>query len=183
MRQAIAASAVLTLAALSGCDGDLEVPRSDVEIMRINGGYALQSAVRNAGEDGVFGNEDDFITEDQVWVTFVNNPSDEQGTIGSSGAFSSVTFDRYRVSFTSTPALADFVGTCHARVASGDSAGVGVVVVPAVRKQIDPLVGIYTGTQPPIEANATIEFWGEEKTSGQEIHVSGSLVVNFGLAR
>lgn len=179
MRQGVGKAAVLcALAAIVGCAGDLEVPRSDISIVSINGGDPLQSSVHEAGEDQEFDTADDFIPEDQVYVSFLNTPS-PQGTGEPTGAFSDVTFNRYRVSFVSTPGIGEVVAGTHVRVASGDSAGVSIVLVPAVRKQMAPLLDIYLGGQQPIEASAHIEFWGEEKTSGEEIYVDGWLPVNF----
>jgi len=184
MRQArlvLAAIGVLTIA--GGCAGDLDVPRSDVSVWLINGGDALQSSVRNAGTDLIYGTEDDFITEDEVWVVFHNAPSDDQGTMESSGAFSAVTMNRYRVSFISDVPLDSISGGMHAYVRSGETTGVGVVVMPAFRKVIDPLVGIYNGTHQPIEATARLEFWGEEKTSGDNIYIEGFMPMNFNVFR
>jgi hypothetical protein len=181
MRRVFCKAAVLVgLASFVGCAGDLEVPRSDIVIDSINGGDPLQSSIREAGDDQALGTADDFIPEDEVYVSFRNTPS-HQGTTEPTGPFSDVTFNRYRVSYVSTPALAEIIAGTHVRVASGDTAGVRVVVVPAVRKQMSPLVDIYTGGQQPIEASAHIEFWGEEKTSGEEVYVDGWMPVNFDL--
>jgi hypothetical protein len=184
MRQArqglLALTALAAMTGLWGCD-EPEVPRSDVSIWSVNGGDALQSSVRSPGDDEVLGNEDDIIWEDEVRVVFANFPSDDQAVISPVGAFGAVTLDRYRIRWISEPALPEQTGGMHAYVTSTDTTGVSIVIMPAVRKQLEPLVGIYNGTQTPMEATAHLEFWGEEKTSGDNIYVEAYLPVNFGL--
>lgn len=184
MRQArrglLALTAIAATAGLWGCD-EPEVPRSDVQIWSVNGGDALQSSIRSPGDDDMLGTADDIIWEDEIRIVFANFPSDDQGVISPTGAFGAVTIDRYRVSWISEPALAEQTGGLHAYVASTDTTGVALVLVPAARKQLPPLVGIYSGGQAPIEATAYLEFWGTEKTSGDDIYVDAYLPVSFGL--
>jgi hypothetical protein len=184
MRKAMGTVAALALVTtLLGCDPD-ELPRSDITVLSVNGNDALQSDVINAGEDDTPGTEDDFIPEDEVIVRFSNVPSDAQGVNTSTGAFSDVTIESYRITFAGVDpsgapvAIDPVVGGMHAVVRSNNFTDVAIVVVPAAIKMRPPVSGLQTNPG-EIVGTAHLEFWGTEKTSNDDIYVDAFLVVNF----
>jgi hypothetical protein len=184
MRKAMGSVAALGLVtAILGCDPD-ELPRSDVTILSVNGNEALQSDVLNHGEDDTPNTEDDFIPEDEIFIRFSNVPSDAQGVNTAVGAFSDVTIETYRISFSAVDptgasvAIDPVVGGMHAVVRSNNFVDIAIVAVPAALKIRPPISGLL-GAAGEIVGTAHLEFWGTEKTSNDDIYVDAYLVVNF----
>ena len=73
MRQALLVVVVgaVVLSAM-GCDPEMNIPRSDITLLQMNGGDALQSDVLNFGDDRIANTADDFIPEDEIRVVFHN---------------------------------------------------------------------------------------------------------------
>jgi hypothetical protein len=160
-----------------GCAED-DVTRSDITLVSINGNNALQSDVVDNGQDGIPSSGDEFVADDAIRLVFRNDPSDAQVTGGPTGAFSAVTFDRYRVSFAATDPIGAVSGGMHSVVeATGDTTSVIIVAVPALLKLQSPLFDLRSGGE--IVATAHLELWGEEKTSGDNVYVDGYLGVTF----
>lgn len=178
MRQALSVVVVgaVVLAGV-GCDPEMNIPRSDITLLQVNSGDALQSDVLNFGDDRIPNTEDDFIPEDEIRIVFHNTPSDVQGPSSPVGAFSHVTFDRYRVTYFSNPPVDGYVGGMHAIVRSGETTGVNVVAVPAELKFRSPLFDLRSGGE--VLSTALLEFWGVEKTSDDSVYVRGNVVINF----
>lgn len=177
MRQVSTLVLLATVVAMfAGCS-DEDVPRSQITLVDLNGGDPLQADVINNGDDQLPGGGDDFIPEDEIAVTFRNAPSDAQGTMGTTGAFSHVTFEAYRITFASSVAIDPVLGGMHAVVPSGTDVTTFVVAVPGELKGRAPLNGLVGGGE--ILSTAQIEFWGVEETSNDEIYVTGNIVVNF----
>lgn len=182
MRKAVGTVAALGLVtAILGCDPE-ELPRSDITILAVNDGDPLQSDVYNDGTDPT-DPSDDFIPEDEVTILFVNVPSDAQGPNSAIGAFSDVTIDSYRISFSAVDptgaavTVDPVVGGMHAVVRSNNLTETAIVAVPAALKIRPPVSGLVSGGE--IVATAHLEFWGEEKTSGDNIYVDAYMVINF----
>lgn len=182
MRKAVGTVAALGLVtAILGCDPE-ELPRSDITILSVNDGDPLQSDVLNNGSDET-DPSDDFIPEDEIVIRFVNVPSDAQGPNSAIGAFSDVTINSYRITFAAVDplgaavAIDPVVGGMHAVVRSNNLTDAAIVAVPAAIKIRPPVSGLVSGGE--IIATAHLEFWGEEKTSGDNIYVDAYMVVNF----
>jgi len=168
------------VAIVAGCSPDEPAPRSMVTLVGLNAQAPLWSDVLHYGEDEIPDTQDDWIPEDAVLVRFANTPLQDQLDIKENGAFGLVTFSEYRVTF-QTQAGAEIPpvgGGFHATVATGDTLDINVVAVPALLKMDSPLVDLRAGGE--IISTAHMEFWGVERTSGDEVYLDGSLVVNFG---
>ena len=175
---AVALAAVVAM--LAGCTPDEPSPRSNVTLVGINGQTPLWSDVLHHGEDEIAGTPDDWIPEDGVVVRFANSPLQDQLEITENGPFGLVTFSEYRISFMTQDGaeVPSVGGGLHATVATGDTLEIGVVAVPALLKMDSPLIELRGGSE--ILSTAHLEFWGVERTSGDEVYVDGNIVVNFG---
>jgi hypothetical protein len=182
----VAAAIVLAATLVAGCD-DAQQPRSELTVTQIlptdatsDLAYApFESDIRDLGEDGLVGTDDDVVYEDHVVLTVENTPSSGTLELTPGGAFGQVTLDAYTVNFdVAGEQIAPVQGALHVVVETGGSATFTVVLVTAQAKLEPPLSSLLlSGGE--LQADATITLSGTERTSNERVTVSASIRVQF----
>lgn len=176
----------LTMAFVAGCD-DAQQPRSELTITQIlpaddtsDLAYApYECDIRDAGDDGQVGTDDDVVYEDHVVLTVGNTPSSGTLSLTPGGAFGQVTLDAYAITFDAEgEQISPVQGALHVVIETGTSATFTVVLVPAQAKLEPPLSSLLiSGGE--LQADATITLSGTEETSAERVTVSASIRVSF----
>ncbi len=165
--------------AFPGCD-DQDAPRSLVYVSRI-----AESPTEENSYGHVFLSDlrtDGALIEDEVYISFKNVPRSSRLSIEPDGPFGSVVLTGYRVDYNVTGSEVERIqpvsGRIHVVVPSGEEANHRIVLVTAIAKASNPLLGIYE-TANELLAEATLTFTGYEETSEEPIVVKAYVTIHF----
>jgi len=190
VKVAAVASALLLLAVILSCSEDSNYDqRAVVFVSSVNGGEPYLCDVLNQGDSlympppntTTFKTSDDFITEDQIAISFTNRPYNsivdpENSTLGDFLVTSyEVVFIPYGGAAVPVP---PFVGNTSVFIPSGETVTSGILLVPFVAKTVDPLVSLqYTAGE--IMSRVHITFHGHEVQTSNESTFEVDMSVNF----
>jgi hypothetical protein len=180
-----AALVVLSLLAV-GCE-DANQPRSELmvtELVPAEGTSNLvaepyECDVRDAGDDGTLGTEDDAVYEDQVVITVENQPSSSLLSLSPDGPFGNVTLTSYTVTYdVPGESLTPIDGALHVVIPTGEDVSFSIVLVTGQAKIEPPLVTLLT-TGGELQGDARITLHGVEQTSDADVTVEAAIRVHF----
>jgi hypothetical protein len=174
---------------VASCQNESEENRAVVIVSSINDNGPFFSDVLEQGDTvyvaGIPYTVDDFISEDNVPVTFYNRPYNDLTTTGPGQPLSDFLVTRYRVEWrrsdggpaSELPPVYD--GATSVQVPTNTFVSGSVLLVPFAVKN-SPTYAALAYSPNEIMTIAHITFWGHEVGTNREWSFSADLSVNFG---
>jgi len=188
VKVAAIASALVLVAIVLSCSEDSNYDqRTVVYVSSINKDAPYLSDVLCQG-DSIHGSDhvtfkliDDYVTEDNLSVTFSNKPYNSvvDPKNGSLGDFLVTSYDVEFIPYGGAPLpVPPFSGTTSILVPSGETVTASILFVPFAAKTVSPLVDLqYTANE--IMARAHITFHGHEVQTNDNINFEANISVDF----